>query len=254
MIKKIIIANWKSNPDAPGRAVALAEKIEDRLTAMRAVEVVVAPPTPFLIPVGAVLKKARLGAQNVFWEDVGPYTGETSWHQLQNLKVAYVIIGHSERKQYLGETNAMIHKKTKVALENGFVPIVCVGERERNDDEIPVAVGEQLEQALKGIAKEFIKKCVIAYEPVWAISTMPGSRPDTPENAFEALLYIRKLLTEWYTRKIADQVRIIYGGSVHAKNIASFLKEGKMQGALVGGASLDPQEFSEIVEIAHTIR
>ncbi len=243
----LIIANWKANPDALGRAVMLARKIERALPSSRLVKVVVAPPFPFLSAVGAVLKKAQLGAQDAFWEDVGPYTGEVSWHQLRHLKVIYVIVGHSERRNYHAETDEVIAKKMAALLAHGLKPILCIGEREREGSDIPTVVGTQLIGALAQVKKEWIRNMVIAYEPVWAISTTPDAKPDTPDNAFRASLYIRKILTERFGRTEAARVRIIYGGSVNAENITSFLKEGNMAGALVGGESLKPEAFAAII-------
>lgn len=253
MTKFLIVANWKMNPDSPGRAALLANKIERSLTRIRNVDVVIAPPFPFLLPIAAVVKRAKLGSQNMFWHDCGPYTGEVSWHQLKHLKVDYVIVGHSERKIFLGETDEMIHNKVCVLLENSMTPILCVGERERLGDDIPEIVGEQIKAALKGVKKNFLKKLIIAYEPIWAISTMPNARPDTPASAFQAVIYIRKVVSELYGRSIGNEIQIIYGGSVNAKNIKGFLEEGRMQGALVGGASLDAAEFAKIVAIASRI-
>ncbi len=246
-MKPLIIANWKCNPDSPRRAVLLAQKIERAIGRARNVEVVIAPPYPFLVQVRRVLKKVKLGAQNVFWEDLGPYTGEVSWRQLKHLGVQYVIIGHSERRRYLEETDEMINKKVLATLDHGLIPVLCVGEWERSGNEIPAVVGEQLKRALKRVEPSRIKNLVVAYEPVWAISTNPGARADTPDSAFRALVYLRRLLASLCSRRAAEAVRIIYGGSVNAQNIYPFLKEGKMQGALVGGASLFPQEFAKIV-------
>ncbi len=254
MTKILIVANWKMNPDAPGRAALLANKIERGIARVRNVDVVLAPPFPFLLPIAAVVKKAKVGAQNVFWQDGGAYTGEVSWHQLKHLKVGYVIVGHSERRYVLNETDEMINKKVSKLLENGMTPILCVGERERTGDDMPDAVGIQIKAALEGVKKNLLKKLVIAYEPVWAISTSPHAHPDNPENAFRAVMYIRKVVADLSNRAIADAVRVIYGGSVHAKNIEGFLKEGGMQGALVGGSSLDSSEFSEMVAIASRIK
>lgn len=248
-MSKIIIANWKSNPDAPGRAVLLAQKIEKGIPS-RNIEVVVAPPFPYLIPVAKALKKGHLGAQDAFWEDIGPYTGEVSWHHLKHCGVEYVIVGHSERRIYLGETDEMINKKVLALLGRALRPVLCIGEHEREGNEIPPIVGHQLASALKGVKKQHLKNLVVAYEPVWAISTMPGARSDTPDNAFRALVYIRRLLSDLFGRNLADKVRIIYGGSVNSQNISGFLSEGKMEGALVGGASLDPKEFAILLKNA----
>lgn len=248
---KLIVANWKSNPATLAEAVLLAKKVEQGLSKLKKSEVVIAPPYSFLASLAEVLSKVKLGAQNAFWQDVGPYTGEISWHQLKNLGVKYVIIGHSERKIYLAETDEMINKKLKAVLKAGFESILCVGERARStDNQIPVVVEEQLKKALAGVRKNLVQKLSVAYEPIWAISTMPGSRPDTPDNAFRASVFIRKVLAGLYGRKAAEEIKVIYGGSVNSKNIFAFLQEGKMEGALVGGASLDPEEFITIVKIA----
>ena len=252
MIRRIplLIANWKANPDAPGRALLLAQKIERMLPASRKAEIVIAPPFPFLPVIGRALKKAKLGAQNVFWEDCGPYTGEVSWCHLRRFGIKYVIVGHSERRIHLGETDEMIAKKMTALLAHGMKPVLCIGERERDEGAIPAIVGEQLRAALSGVKKEWAKNIVIAYEPVWAISTMPDAKPDTPDNAFRATIYIRKILTDRFGRQEAARCRIIYGGSVSPENISSFLREGKMEGALVGGASLKPDVFAEIIRRA----
>ena len=235
------------NPVTLKEAVLLAQKIERDATRTRNVEIVIAPPFPFLLPVGRVLKKAKLGAQNMFWEDLGAFTGEVSWSELKSLGADYCIIGHSERRINLGETDEMVNKKVKAALEHGIYPILCVGERERVGNEIPSVVGEQLKSALKGAKKSLIKNLIVAYEPVWAISTQAHARPDTPDNAFRAALFIRKIVASLFDRKTGEKVKIIYGGSVNSGNIAPFITEGRMQGALVGGASLDPQEFAKVI-------
>lgn len=247
MKKPFIVANWKMNPDTPGRAVLLANNIERSIARMRNVDVVIASPFPFLLPIAAVIKHAKLGAQNVFWEDIGAYTGEVSWHQLKYLKVEYVIVGHSERRLFLGETDEMVNKKVRALLENGMTPILCVGERERVSDDMPEIVGMQIEAALKGIKKNLLKKIVVAYEPVWAISTMPNAHPDSPENAFRAMIYIRQIISKLCGRACGKEVKVIYGGSVNEKNIRAFLMDGHMEGALVGGASIDPKKFSAVL-------
>ena len=236
------------NPDSPGRAVLLARKIEQGMAKFNNVEVVIAPPYPFLIPVSRVLRRAKLGSQNTFWGDIGPYTGEVSWHQLKHLGVGYIIIGHSERKIYLGETDEMINNKVCSVLKAGIKVVLCIGEKKREDNDIPSLVGEELRGALKNVSGRLLKNLIICYEPVWAISTMLGSSADSPENAFKSLVYIRRILTGLYGRKRAGNVPIIYGGSVNALNIQGFLTEGKMQGALVGGASLRAEEFANIVK------
>ncbi len=250
MKKPLVVANWKMNPDAPGRAAVLANKIERSIASIRGVEVVIAPPFPFLLPVAAVIKRAKLGSQDAYWEDAGAHTGEVSWHQLKHMRVMHVIVGHSERRFMMGETDEMIRHKVAALAENSMTPILCVGERERKSDGIPDIVGAQIEAALTGIKKTYLKNLVIAYEPVWAISTTPNSRPDTPANALRAMMYIRDAVSRLFDRVTGDDVRVIYGGSVTGGNITGFLEEGRMQGALVGGASLDPVEFKKIVTAA----
>lgn len=253
-MKPIIIANWKSHPDSVKEALLLARKIENGIGAARNVEVVIALPFPFILPAVGLLKKSRLGAQDSFWADSGPYTGEVSVRQLLNLGVEYVILGHSERRINLFETDEMINKKVLAVLNHGMRAILCVGENERQDGEIPQVVGEQLKKALRGVRRSTLKNLVVAYEPVWAISTNAGSIPDSPENAIQASLYIRKVIAGLFGRVAADSVRVIYGGSVSAKNIGSFLSEGRMEGTLVGSASLNPDEFVRIVKNAAGVR
>lgn len=247
MKKNLIVANWKANPATLREAVDLAQKTERAASIHRNVSVVIAPPFPFLSAVAPVLKRVKLGSQDAFWEDAGPYTGEVSWRQLKRLKVRYVIVGHSERRLLLGETDEMINKKIRALLEHGFTPILCAGEQERADHEMPEAVARQIQAALAGVKKNTLKNLIIAYEPVWAISTTPHSQPDTPENAFSAQIYMRKVLSRLFGRSVAERVRIMYGGSVNAENISSFLRGGHMQGALVGRASMNAEAFGKIV-------
>jgi triosephosphate isomerase len=252
MSKPIIIANWKMNPPTYEEAEKLVTNLWSDIAKNRKTKIIICPPFIWLYDLSQKDKKSvAFGAQDVFWTDRGAFTGEISPTMLKFAGVEYVIIGHSERKVYLGETDEMINKKLKAALGKGLVSILCVGEREREGgDGIPVVVGEQLKKALAGVSKNLIKKVIVAYEPIWAISTMPGAKADTPDNAFRASIFIRKTLTDLFGRKAAGEVKIIYGGSVNSGNISGFIKEGKMEGALVGGASLDPAEFIKIMESA----
>lgn len=249
-MRHLIVANWKSNPENIKKAEALALATERKISKYRNIDIVVAPPFPFLDAVGAVLSRARLGAQDVWWAD-GPYTGAVSVRQVKSMGVRYVIIGHSERRIRMGEDDAMIEKKLHAALEQGVRAILCVGESERHGADVPAVVGEQLNAALAGLKKQVLPRLTIAYEPVWAISTSSGGNgADTPDYAFRARLLIMKALVSLFGANAARDVRVIYGGSVTSRNIAAFLTEGKMDGALVGRASLDPQQFSEIVRSA----
>lgn len=254
MAQPLIIANWKANPDSPGRALRLARDSERGTAGVSGAEIVIAPPMPFLESVRTALTRIKLGAQDAFWGDIGPFTGETSWHQLKHLKVSYIIVGHSERRMYAGETDETVHRKIMAFLAHGFNAVLCIGEREREGKEIPAVVGEQLTRALLGVSPRHLSRLVVAYEPIWAISTNLHARPDTPDNAFRALVYIRKIISGLYKKKAAHAVRVIYGGSVSAENIAGFIGEGGMQGALVGGASLSSAHFSHIVKTAASVR
>ncbi len=216
--------------------------------------IAIAPPFPFLAVINKVLRKSKLGAQTVSWANKGPYTGEVSGLQLKSMGVKYVILGHSERRSFFAETDELVNKKLLAALNSGLMPVLCVGEKERNGNEIPAIVGEQLKKALAGVKPSRLKNLVVAYEPIWAISTNAGARADSPANAFRASVYLRRLLASLYSRRLAEEVRIIYGGSVNAQNISGFLKEGIKQGALVGGASLNAPEFSQIIKSANLVR
>ena len=252
MSKSIIIANWKMYPATYQEAEKLMSDLLPFLAKNKKAKVVLCPPFIWLNDLSKKYKKSvSFGAQDVFWAEGGAFTGEISAPMLKSSRVGYVIIGHSERKIYLGETDEMINKKLKASLAAGLISVLCVGERERGkDDEIPGVVEEQLKKSLEGVGKNQLKKIIVAYEPVWAISTMPGAKPDTPDNAFRASILIRKVLADLYGRKTAGEVKIIYGGSINSNNIAAFIKEGKMQGGLVGGASLNPAEFIKIVKSA----
>lgn len=245
----ILVFNWKSNPENIPDALALADAVERVLLGVRGVRAVIAPPHPFLHDVGKKLKRAFLGAQDSFWGR-GPYTGEVSAEELKAVGVRYCILGHSERRIHQGETDETIRKKVAAVVRHGIVPILCVGERERHGRDIPAIVGDQVRAAIKGLSSEAVSKILIAYEPVWAISTTRGSRPDDPESAFRAKMYIRRVLSDMVGRKKADRVLILYGGSVSPENIKGFLHDGEMDGALVGGAGLLRQKLADIITIA----
>ncbi len=253
MNKRILVANWKSNPKSLREAVQMARAIDRASMFRRTVGVVVAPPFPFLAGVGRVLERAHLGAQDSFWAG-GAYTGAVSPDELKSLGVQYVILGHSERRIHAGETDDMIGKKILAVLEAGMSPILCVGERERAGRDIPAIVGEQIMAALRGIPPAYAPRVIIVYEPVWAISTMPGAVADTPESAFRARAYIRRIINDLWGRALSESLRVLYGGSVTPENIGSFMRDSEMDGALVGGASLNPTLFGEIIRIAASVK
>ena len=255
-MKKLVVANWKENPESERDAVSLAKRIEKGISKSGKNEVVIAPPFPFLSAVEKVFKRVKLCAQNVFWENKGAYTGEVSPTMLKNSGVEYVIIGHSERRR-LGETDEMLNKKVKASLKAGLKVILCVGEHERKRDlgfriyELRKAqnyVKWQLEKDLKNIPKsKFLnhKSLIVAYEPVWAISTNKNSNADTPENALEMIKFIKKFC---YSQFAIRNLPVLYGGSVTSQNAKSFLQYKEIDGALVGGASLKAEEFGKIVK------
>src|SRR3989344_3463724 len=245
-MKKIIIANWKMNPDSVRRAVRIAREIESGIVGARSVDVVIAPPVIFLSDLEKNVKKIKFGAQDAFWEDIGSRTGEVSWRQLNSFGVRYVILGHSE-KRALGETNIQINKKVKAVLENGMTAVLCVGELEKNRDiAFPAIIQEELSEGLKNIKKNFLKNLIIVYEPVWAIST--HGKADSPKNVFEMSVLIRRELLKMFGKKIAFSIPILYGGSVDEKNAADFVNHGRVNGLLVGAASLNSKRFIEILK------
>ncbi len=248
MAKPLIVANWKMNPSTYGEAERLFSDVKSGTRGLRGVEVVIAPPFVWLVSIaGKNKKKVCLGAQNVFWEMGGAYTGEISPPMLKKSGVSYVIIGHSERRRFLGESDEVIARKVRAALKAGLIPIVAIGEELRDSqDAVPSVLAEQLKRAVEGVSSKDFKRIVVAYEPVWAIGT---GQADTPDNATRRAIYIRKLLTKLTGARRASEIRILYGGSVNARNAASFLSSDirGMDGLLIGGASLEAEEFVKIV-------
>lgn len=213
------------------------------------------PPFVFLEEVGKILgtshlaHQAELGAQDIFWEDSGTDTGEISGPMLNKLGVRYVIVGHSERRWKLGESDEVVNKKLKAVLRNEMVPIVCVGERIR-DDNFKEFLKEQVAATFAGLSADEIGKCMIAYEPIWAISSNPGARPDTPESALQSIHIIREVLTGNWKLETGNLPKILYGGSVTSKNMADFVSQKEIDGVLVGGASVNKEEFVKILKAA----
>ena len=249
--KPIIAGNWKMNLNHL-EAIGLVQKLHYNLRSQDydAVDVVVCPPFTSLRSVQTLIDGDRipmlLGAQNCHWEDRGAYTGEIAPPMLARLKCSYVIAGHSERRQYFGETDEIVNRKAKAIIANEMVPIVCVGETldQREAGTTEEVVQTQLRGSLAGIPGDTIAALVIAYEPVWAIGT---GRTASPSDASTAIGWIRRTVGEIAGQPAADAVRIQYGGSVNAGNIAAIMAENGIDGALVGGASLDAEEFALIV-------
>jgi triosephosphate isomerase (TIM) len=249
--KPVIAANWKMNKthlEGMHYIEDLRNRLDDR--DYRNVDVVVCPPFTALRTVQTTIDGAdipvALGAQNVYWLDSGAYTGEVSPPMLVKLTVSYVIIGHSERREYFRETDEVVNKKVKAVLAQGMTPIMCVGETldEREAGSTETKVEGQVRAGLAGIDKAAVAKMVIAYEPIWAIGT---GRNATPEDAEAVCSLIRSTVADVAGAEAGESIRIQYGGSVKAGNARSIMAQPNVDGALVGGASLDPEEFALIV-------
>lgn len=248
-MRKIVVANWKMNPRTAREAGNLLKKISRAAVRVKKTEVVICPPAIYFTGLKGTSRKIILGAQDAFFGDVGAFTGEVSAEMLYELGVKYVILGHSERRA-LGETNALINKKIKGALVAGLTPILCVGELARDESHTYFdIVKAQIKECLAGVSRDSISKIIVAYEPVWAISTTKERRDATPGDSLEMALFIRKVLSDISTPLIGGKTRILYGGSVNERDAEGFLREGGVDGLLVGKASLDPQKFGEIVKL-----
>jgi triosephosphate isomerase len=248
--KPIIAANWKMHHDHLV-AIQVVQKLSYRLEAddYEACDVVIAPPFTDLRTLQTLTESDHipiaLGAQNCHWKDNGAFTGEISPAMLAKLNVAYVIVGHSERRQLFGETDEIVNAKTKAVLAHEMAPIVCVGEtlEEREQGITDARVDAQTRAAFAGVKAELAERCVLAYEPIWAIGTGHNA---TPDDANATIAVIRGVVRDLYGA-IADGMRIQYGGSVKPGNIAELMAMPDIDGALVGGASLDPDDFARIV-------
>lgn len=246
----LVAGNWKMYKTV-AEAVAFVRGLKEALSGLAGVEVAVCPPFTALFAVSRELEGSpvHLGAQNMHWAEEGAYTGEISPLMLKELGCRYVILGHSERRQHFGETDEMVNAKVKAALKHGLVPIVCVGETlaEREAGLTRETVAKQVRGSLAGLSGEELSGVVIAYEPVWAIGT---GRTALPADVQEVNAFIRLLLAEIGGREAAEKVRIQYGGSVKPENAASLLTQPDVDGALVGGASLQVESFIGIVRAA----
>ena len=246
--RNFIAGNWKMNTDRAG-AVALAGGIAEKIGTAAEVEVAVCPPACYLEAVVASVKGSAVGVggQNMYHEASGAFTGEIAGPMLLDIGCSYVILGHSERRQYFGETDESINIKLKAALSQGLTPIVCVGEtlEQREAGATQSVIQTQFTGSFSGISEADMAKTVIAYEPVWAIGT---GKTATPEQAEEVHADLRKMIENQYTSQIAQQVRIQYGGSVKPGNAAELLSQPNIDGALVGGASLQVDDFIAIIE------
>ena len=246
MRKKVIAGNWKMNM-LPNEAIDFIQGLEEKVKGTENEVVLCVPYTDiFYCVLNAQETNIKIGAQNMHWEEKGAYTGEVSAEMLKAVGVEYVIIGHSERRQYFAETDETVNKKLKKALEVGLKPIVCVGETlEQREQGITMQIiTSQTEKALEGLEATDVEKVIIAYEPIWAIGT---GKTATKEDANEAVKQIREKIAEIYGQNTANGVIIQYGGSVKASNAKELFEMSDIDGGLVGGASLKIEEFSNIV-------
>lgn len=245
MRKKIVAGNWKMNK-TPSEAVALVEELKPMMNNSD-VDIIFCVPAIDIVPVSQAIEgtQIQLGAQNMYYEPKGAYTGEISASMLTDCGVRYIIIGHSERRGIFHETNEIVHTKVKVALDNGLIPILCCGESlEQREAGITLQwIEEQITAAFTGLTREEASKIIVAYEPIWAIGT---GKVATSKQAQEVCQSIRSLIGRLYNDELAQDIRILYGGSVNAANAAELFAMDDIDGGLVGGASLKA-EFGQIV-------
>ncbi|WP_437188197.1 triose-phosphate isomerase [Planctomicrobium sp. SH668] len=248
MRRYMVAGNWKMNTTR-AEGVALAKAVAEGSKDAGSIDVLICPPFPYLIPVVDAVAGSNVvvGSQNAYFEAPGAFTGETSLEMLQDVGVKAVILGHSERRHVLGESDAVINRKVLATLSKGLQPILCVGEllEERQGEKTEPVLDSQMEGGLAGVTAEQMANVVIAYEPVWAIGT---GLTATPEQADSAHAHIRKWLETRYNSSVAQATRILYGGSVKANNALTLLTQPHVDGALVGGASLKASDFLPIIE------
>lgn len=256
MRKPLIAANWKMNKTI-GEALTFAgtfgQKLFERFEGGHIpVDVLICPPFLGIPALCAVFagKPVYIGAQNMYWEDKGAFTGEVSAPMLKHTGCSFVIVGHSERRQLFGETDEHVAKKARAALDHGLKPVICVGEtlEQREQGNTHKVVSEQIRAAFSQIKPEEVPSVVVAYEPVWAIGTGKEAKP---EDAADVIRGIRETVDTMLGQGVSEELRVLYGGSVKPANIRSFMLEEQIDGALVGGASLDPEDFFKLVETAH---
>lgn len=248
MRKPIIAGNWKMNKTI-SEACELVTALKGKVADVTDVDIVVGPVFTVLSAVAEVIKgtNIKLAAQDMYWEESGAFTGEISPVMLKDVGCEYVIIGHSERRAYFSETNETVNNKVKAAHAHGLKPIVCVGEKleERESGIMKDVIKDHVVNGLAGLTEDQMLNTIIAYEPVWAIGT---GKTATPEQAQEVHAFIREILTETFSSKVAESVRIQYGGSVKPANVADLMAKPDIDGGLIGGAALDADSFTQIVK------
>jgi len=243
----VIAGNWKMNKNIV-ESVSLVKELKDFVRGIKGVDIVVCPPFTSLWVVKEVINgiNINLGAQNMYWETKGAFTGETSPLMLKDVGCEYVVLGHSERRQYFKETSEEVARKAEAALSVNLIPIVCVGEKleEKESGKTENIIKQEIKALFSKIDSTLVAKIIIAYEPIWAIGT---GRSSSSKDANLIIKFIRELFSSKYGKKIAERIRILYGGSVDPKNIKEFMNESDIDGALVGGASLHALSFSQII-------
>ncbi|MBE3568916.1 MAG: triose-phosphate isomerase [Bacillales bacterium] len=248
MRKPIIAGNWKMNKTLT-EALQFANEVKSSVPSEEKVDSVICSPALFLDQLVKAVQGTpiKIGAQNMHFEESGAFTGEISPKALEELGVQYVIIGHSERREMFNETDESVNKKALAAFRHHLIPIICVGEtlHQRESGQTKELVGDQVRKAMQGLTEDQVKQTVIAYEPIWAIGTGKSS---TAEDANKVCAHIREVVAEQFSKEAAEEIRIQYGGSVKPENITDFMKQPDIDGALVGGASLDPKSFLQLLE------
>jgi len=254
MHRIVIAGNWKMYK-TNSEALELVEQLNQKTKEISKTGMIVFPPFTSLLPVADYLKDTRIkvGAQNVYWEKQGAYTGEISTEMIKNTGSLFVLVGHSERRQYFNETDETVNKKVKAVLEVGLKPIVCVGEtlEQREEGVTKELIGKQIELAFKGLNVQEMSNIIIAYEPIWAIGT---GKTATPDQAQDVHAFIREELGIIFGNELAEQQIIQYGGSVKPGNAEELLKQPDINGALVGGACLDADSFAGIIRVAESLQ
>lgn len=248
MKKTLLIGNWKMNPRTLREAMDLFNATAKGVENVKGTEVVLCPPFVFLPYIRKTKYRVRLGGQNAFWMKSGAFTGEVSPSMLRSLGCSYVIVGHSERKKYLGETLSMINKKVLAVLDEKLIPVVCIGEREKNSGNARQEVLYQMEEIFDHVKITSASNVVVVYEPEWAISTWSKGISATPEYTANVIEWMRESLGKIFGPRIGNEIRILYGGSVNSTNVRDFMEKGGVQGALVGSASLHAKEFIRLVK------
>jgi triosephosphate isomerase len=247
-MRPLIVANWKMNPQILREAKQLFNSVKKGLKNIKNTEVVICPPFVYLLDLQQTTNDFSLGAQDCFWEKAGAFTSGISAFMLKDIGCRYVILGHSERRIYFGDTDEIINKKIKAAILAELNPIFCIGETEREKENGKTwnVLKNQLEKGLSAIPEKEMEDIALAYEPVWAIGT---GDPCSPEETQKIILSIREIISEMYSRQISENLRILYGGSVNSGNVKDYIIKSGVNGFIIGGASINPKEFIKIVRM-----